>query len=265
MVYVIHAIVSLNAGKTEILLIDQNQEYFVKDFGSDLFEIVNSEGETKDFKYKIFYNQESKFAFYEPFIEKKILDELWYLINVDVWVGIFFISIIMFFLISFTIMFFTKKEKVIHDKKQESFFHFLYTTFIVFSFGYQLWITFLTITQLFNCLTNDCYTNYDRYSEKKILIDSFNIKEVFLYNNLKYQEGATFIGYDGVCFSSKLNNYKTKILVSGNKDIKTKEFSSELIKTDYRIWYRKDINIAYLPENSDELTSWYLRFLNIIN
>ena len=99
--------------------------------------------------------------------------------------------------------------------------------------------------------TEDFHINYHKYEEKTIHLDIFDIHTRYRRSNNTKQ----FLGYWGKCYSIELNNLKTPIIVFNTKqNINNQQ--------DYKVWYRKDANLAYLAVTGEKLEPVYLAFIH---
>lgn len=218
---------------------------------------------SSDFNYVIYYNKYRNIAFYDPEFDGVISELLKNGYSVCcIFLFIFSIVSVGLYAIKYWVIEkpfvkeYIDKHETINPLK-EGFI----VSCLVLSLVLAIWSLGSCISYVYKS-SNDWYVNYEKYEKKYLLIDSFNVhssySESFGINN-----ETIFFGYNGECYSKELNNYQTRINVVENKTLILNS-DGDFIPYKYYIWFRKDKNIAYLPNNNQPLNSfWQELFLRL--
>lgn len=216
---------------------------------------------SSDYGYVIYYNNYKNVAFFDSEFDGVFMNELLKNSFSVCCIFLFVVSIFSIFLmlIKYCIISkpFVKKYKDKHEAINPLIEGFI-ASCLVLSFVVAIFSLIRCISSVYYS-SKDWHVNYEKYEKKYVLIDSFSVHESSIDIHGINPE-TIFHGYYGECYSKKINNYQTGIIVEGNRTLQLNS-DGNFIAYKYDIWFRKDQNIAYLPNNNKPLNSFWQELL----
>ena len=135
--------------------------------------------------------------------------------------------------------------------------------------AYPKWFIFLGFASLFAVLLipfiipiaiskamEDYHQNYEKYEVRYVKFNIINLHSVYDEYDDNHHAGhkIEYLGESGICYAQALNNFNTPIYVYKVKNL------NSLAK--HLIWYRKDLNKAYLAIEGESLEPTYKAFIH---
>ena len=140
--------------------------------------------------------------------------------------------------------------------------------------GYPKWFIFLGFASLFSVLLilfiipiaiskamEDYHQNYEKYEVRYVKFNIFNLHSVYDEYDDNHNAGHEIacFGESGICYAQALNNFNTPIYVYKVKNLNS---SAKQLLAKHLVWYRKDINKAYLAIAGESLEPTYKAFIH---
>lgn len=129
---------------------------------------------------------------------------------------------------------------------------------ILLGFASLLSVLLIPFIIAISCLNSmeDYHQNYEKYEARYVKFNIFNLHSVYDEYDTNKRAGhkIAYLGESGICYSQALNNLNTPIYV-----YKVKNLNSS---AKHLVWYRKDINKAYLAIAGESLEPTYKAFIH---